>query len=404
MGMKSRFDSDAYYAELCELWPKKRSEFDCDRDKIAFVSKIVKQESYDEIKNIVECLVEDTGIPAKLPNLSEVIVKYARTRGKPMSSGTTVLTTAPPVDVEELYQRTNNKEASEAFIRVWNIWPRVPDYVERHKLALEAFLAAAKVFPPADLETATTAYANAFNSMTGGQIYPKSLKNFVSDINLLEEWVERARVAKSRAVDRTHFEAAYAWYPEFSGKGSERTIDASWVVYWRKVLLEERLDFLAYVNLYRRDRNQGDGIQFTKSFVVFCAEHKNMFSGPQVREAKTSLFARHVEPLALANGLDLRNIWGDNNDQPFTVQALTCLCETMLIKQAIREWFQRSVQIVWGCSSGNEKLHKIKDLVLAEEQVKSVDVDKLTDAVYNAIFDQEITKKPVVVSNVSHQA
>lgn len=396
------FNESEKWDELVELWPKKQGDLYWARDKAAFSKKVKSDEDFEKLKNHIECLLEDSPIN-KIGSLSDIINDLFKSNKKSAETQPQVAS-KPVLDHNELYQKTNDPELSRVFIKIWEVWPRMPDFLERRSFALEAFLSAARVLPLSDIETACLAYANAFGD--GSMTYPKSLKRFLGDKEGLDEWLQRANNKKGNEVIKKQFEAAYANYPQFTGKGVDKTREASWVAYWRAIKSDEKLDFLAMVKLYRRqrkgemidrDQSEEECVMYTKSFVAFVGEWRQLFTGNKVAEAKADIFAEHAIAYAKELGLDLNNIWGFDFP-PFFVRVLTYLCGTAgNIKEALREGIQRTVNLVTEAKNDPKKYHNILDMDKAIKEIENLDVDGFSTLVYNKILETKLYEIPLEV-------
>jgi len=237
--------------ELVDAYPKKRDKTFKAVEVLALKDLIKSEEDLQLVKNAIEIKLEDCAT-SRLPKLALLVMDCLKTpvvhKPKP-----TVTENAEPAT--SLYQtEDNSKELEKVFFQVWGSWPRNPDYVERRQPALAAFLSSAKVFPLEALQKACKSYSDSFGDGSNTTTYAKTLKNFLLDKELVEHWIELSSKKNTNQEDKAFFEIAYAWFPRFTNKESTKTKDASWVHYWRKVLPEERLEFLAACRCYRQKR------------------------------------------------------------------------------------------------------------------------------------------------------
>lgn len=400
---ETTFNADSAWEAILAVWPKKQSDLDYGRDKVTFIKCVKTQEDFEKLQNHLSVLTED--VPSfKLPFLSDVIIKLFRTPKKHVPIPVPLPSV---VDKEALYQSNDDPQVVEAFSQIWTTWPRSPNIIERRKNALAAFLAKVKVLPLADLETACQAYANAFGD-GGYMVFPKTLKNFLNDDEMVEEWLERATAAEKCQEEKKHFEVAYAWFPPFQGKELDRVKEASWVVYWRLIKYEQKLDFLSLVQLYRRQRKRETadmsseaGVMYTKSFATFVSEWQSTFTREtEVAEAKAGIFAQHAIAYAKDMGLDLNNIWGCC-PIPFFVNVLTYYCGTCAnIREAIKQGLTKTVNSVQEIKKDPKKFSNIKDLQKAVRETEGIDVDSFANALYDKIFSVKAYEMPPVIKNI----
>lgn len=392
------FDAEEQWNELVSCWPKKQGELYWARDRVAFDKKVKSEEDYEKLKNQVECILEDTPV-TKLPNLCDIINSLFKVNKKPVEIDNKPVA----LDQEELYKKTNDPEISKVFTKIWEVWPRSPDFVERRSNALDAFLAAARVLPLPDIETACITYANAFSDGSSSMVYPRSLKRFVSDHSYMQEWIDKNNNSKLYETEKKQFEVAYSWYPVFVGKDGKKTKDASWVVYWRSVQYAEKLDFLSVVKLYRRQRkaevisrdlSEDEGVSYTKSFINFVNDWKQVFTGNRVLEAKADIFAYQTIAFAREAGLDLNNIWGEDSE-PVFVRVLTYLCGTMPnIHAAIKEGLVRTVKLVEDVKNNPSVYNNIRDKAKALGEIPLVNVETLSESLYKRVFELKVYEMP----------
>lgn len=393
------FDAEEQWNELVSCWPKKQGELYWARDRVAFDKKVKSEEDYEKLKNQVECIMEDTPV-TKLPNLCDIINSLFKVNKKPVEIDNKPVA----LDQEELYKKTNDPEISKVFTKIWEVWPRSPDFVERRSNALDAFLAAARVLPLPDIETACITYANAFSDGSSSMVYPRSLKRFVSDRSYMQEWIDKNNNSKLYETEKKQFEVAYSWYPVFASKQLNKTKDASWVTYWRIVANEEKLDFLAAVKLYRSqrksdmiagDQSEEESATFTKSFVNFVSEWRQMFNNNRLTEAKGDIFAPHVTAFCKEMGLDVDNIWGEDEISSFFVRVLTYLSGTTgNIKNAIKEGLVRTVNLVKEVQENPKKYNNIKNLEKAIKETKGLDINRLTEDLYKRVCELKLLEMP----------
>jgi hypothetical protein len=312
-----------------------------------------------------------------------------------------------------LYQtEDNSKELEKIFFQVWGSWPRNPDYVERRQPALAAFLSTAKVFPLETLQKACKSYSDSFGEGSNTSTYAKTLKNFLLDKELVEHWIELSSKKNTNQEDKACFEVAYAWFPRFTNKESSKTKDSSWVHYWRKVLPEERLEFLVACRCYRQKRRSAwreegkevtmDEIaKYTRSFSTFVGEWKEAIKGDifgmaDLVEAKHDMVGDFLVKCLKEAGLDVVNIWGMNETGSFfTYMAMKHLYNKgMGIKEAVSYMLRQAPKVVEDKLKTTDYLHKIADVELAKRQMAGYDADALAALVYQKVLDAKLLEMP----------
>jgi hypothetical protein len=405
------FDLESKVEELIELWPKKRDKATKDIERKYLLSVINTEEIFLKIKNIIEIKIEDIPVP-KLTSLYAT-VKYQL--GLNQESGSLKENKTQPAVKTEYVKPViinPNKETEKVFNFIWEIWPRNPDFVERRQPALEAFSSASKVFALPDLQTACSAYADSFNEASANYVYSKTLKNFVSDGEMVEHWLETASIKTNNKVGKEVFEAAYAWYPDFTNKKADKTKEAAWVHYWRNVSPEDRLDFNAACRCYRQKRRSAwwaaGGVEisteeismYTRGFATFVqvwkeAAKTDIYTINELVEAKhgmVSLFL--IEELKRQN-LDVINIFGWNDGPFFANMVLKYyFSKGLSIKDGILAGLRQVPKVVDEKLNSKEYIMKIKDRELAKSQLIGYDAEKMAASVYQKLLDVKLTEMP----------
>ena len=395
--------------ELVDAYPKKRDKAFKASEVLALKDLIKSEEDLQLVKNAIEIKMEDCAT-SRLPRLAVLVMDCLKTpavhKAKP-----TVTENAEPAT--SLYQtEDNSKELEKAFFQIWGSWPRNPDYVERRQPALAAFLSSAKVFPRESLQSACKSYSDSFGDGPNTTTYAKTLKNFLLDKELVEHWIELSSKKDDRQEDKAFFEVAYAWFPRFTNKESSKTKEASWVHYWRKVLPEERLEFLAACRCYRQKRRSAwreegkevtmdDIAKYTRSFVSFVSEWKEAIKGDifgvaDIVEAKHDMVGNFLIKCLKESGLDVVNIWGSNEPGPFfTHMAMRyCYNKGMTIKEALVYMLRQAPKVVEDSLKATDRISKMANEELAKQQMSGYDADALAALVYQKILDAKLLEKP----------
>jgi len=313
-------------ANLVDMWPKDRKNTAKEIEIKLLLQNIKDESQFQELLNAVEIKIEDTPVK-KLPALAMFAMGVLNKNNKSVTPAPVI--TNKPVKVNKAEDA--NKKIEKSFNYIWDIWPKNPDYVEKRQRALEAFSSQVRALPLEEVQSACVAYAESFNE--GPSIYAKTMKNFLSDRELLGHWMEVSKNKANNKVDRDHFEAAYSRYPDFNNKTADKTIDSGWVVYWRKIQLSERLEFMAACMAYgdaRRQLFRNDNfdyskeeiVYYTKSFASFCSEwtkyeDNGLFDKFQLAQAKLDLTGNFIVQCLKENGVDVLNLWGKTDSGPF---------------------------------------------------------------------------------------
>jgi hypothetical protein len=408
--MPMDFDLDSKIEELIELWPKKRDrEFKAGEQKI-LEGFIKTEEDFQFAKNSIEVKIED-GNNNKLPNLVGFIAPLFNKKEQPKETLSVQEYQQP---LEPVFNKTqdNKKDAEKLFLTIWDIWPRNPEFVERRQPALDAFVSAARVFPLTDLETSCRAYADSFNDGSSNGVYSKSLKNFVSDKEMVEYYIEIFNNKSRNKDNKTVFESTYAWYPDFTNKKTPKVKEASWVQYWRFIKKEDQLDFMAACRCYKQKRKStwrsenGEMSReaiatYTKGFNAFVTEWKDavktgIYSNRELLEAKHDMLGDFLVQELTDNGLDVVNIWGWDDGPFFSNMALKYMFSLELsIKEAILELLKKAPEVVEQKLKATDFILKIKDADLAKKQMEGYDAVVLTEKVYQRILAVKLLEMPV---------
>lgn len=397
-------DVESLILEIVNLWPKKRSQED-KASEIAMLSSMFKSnEEWQQIKDAVEMKIEDLLPGSKIPSLVPFVLGVSPPSGSRLPKVSAVVSNTGSGG--GLYgDDIDQTEALKLFEKISNIWPQNPGYTEPTESAQVAFLAAARVIPLETLEKACQAYSDSFQRGMSSQVYAKTIRKFVSDKKLVEHWYEFSKSRSNYSLEEINqFNAAYAWYPDFTNKKLKKTQEAGWVMYWRNVPIDERLDFLAIVQAYARKRraecrsqelSAEEAIQFTKSFNSFTTEWGEALEGVALREAKADFCCRLLVSLFVKHGLNVINIWGESGDcQPMFRGVLTFYFQSESIKKAILTATKRTLEIPdetkkYGLS--------IKDRKTAEEQVAEVakNPEAFAERVYQELVALKLTEMPI---------
>ena len=391
-------DYDKWYDAIDSLWPKPRAYALRMEEKKIFEKYVKDEDDFTCLKNAIEILLEDK--PSKLPKLYMFIEKVL-SFNKPSDTTSEPQTTVeykPPVSSPVKSQ----KETENIFSTIFECWPNTLGATEPRSKALAAFSSACRCETPENIQKACQAYSDAFNA--GGMIYPLLLRNFLAEPDMISEWLAKFnnKTGFSDFVMK-QFEAAYAWYPEFSSKSTEKTKKASLVIWYRGVPKDERLDFMLSCKFYaeqRRnmaadfDQTMDEEVTFTKSFNTFVGEWKSLVDKHQAAFVKRDFISKDVKLLALENDVDLTNLCGNNlNGDFFSERAFPYLllkCPT--IKDAIRAMLEKTKEYVADMVAGNNP--NIVDKELAIRQTGAMDVEKVTEAIFSKIVETKSIVPP----------
>lgn len=382
---------------LIDRWPKKRSALTKAYEKEELLELIKTEEDFQNVFNSFEVKLEDTKA-VKLPGLV-VFIRGLLSKNENQTSLPEEKETKSVVLTKVF---NPNKEIEKAFNEIWDQWPKNPDFVERRQNALNAFIQAANTIGLEQLKTSCQTYVMNFNDASG--VYAKTLKNFVSDKELVEYYLELTKHTENREYEKACFETAYAWYPEFTGKNSPKTKDASWVVYWRNIADTERIDFLAHVRAYRLKRKYVDEEHnYTKSFQNFVNEWRHaaeydILTKREIMEGKDSVGGWFLVKLLLENGLDVENIWGGHYMSFFTESAMKCLyMQGYSFKDALFYMLSKAPEEVKERWDAKDPLYKMRDRELAKQQMIGFDPKALTEKVYNEFIKIKLFEMPPVI-------
>jgi hypothetical protein len=167
------------------------------------------------------------------------------------------------------------KEMRASFERVWKIWPK-NEARENLDVAESAYRSASKKFSLEDIEKTCVYYKEEFEDPSSKMIHPYHLSKFLEDEEKFASWKTRALFAPPQEV-LDIFDATWAWYPDFKGKGIERTRRDS-LRFWNYHIYSKDLQwrFICAVKQYARIRNRAkeksvENVKFTTSFVGFVA-------------------------------------------------------------------------------------------------------------------------------------
>lgn len=395
--------------ELIDLWPKKRDRDSKIIEKRYLSEVILSEEVFQAVKNAMEIKIEDTN-PAKLPALIAFVKSCL------------VVPTTPEKTIQEKSSQEpaaikvqDNKDAERLFLTIWDMWPRNPDFLERRQPALDAFISAARVFPLATLQTACITYADSFNDGSNSTVYAKTLKNFILDKELVEHWVSICSNKENNKGDREAFESAYSWYPDFSNKKTDKIREISWVNYWRNLKREDRLDFNAACRCYRQKRRSAWRAEcgevsletiamYTKGFSAFVIEWKDaintgLYTKNEIVETKCDMFGDFLVQELKENDLDVLNIWGWSDGPFFSTMALKYMfSKGFSVKDAVYEVLKQAPSVVEEKLNGNDYILKIKDPVLAKEQMIGYNAESLAAKMYQRLLEVKLIEMPVELS------
>lgn len=383
---------DKLYDEIDNLWPKPRAHLWRTEEKKAFEKFVKDEDDFNRLKNAVEILLEDK--PNKLPKLCLFIEKV-------FASNKPSAITSEPQPVAEYKSSVQlpvqgSREAENSFSTIYECWPTVLDRVESRSRALAAFLAACRTETPENIQKACQAYSDSFNAMEG-MIYPTLLRNFLAEPETIEEWLAKFN-NKTGFNDfvKQQFEAAYAWYPEFASKATEKTKKASLVIWYRCIPKDERLDFMLSCKYYAEqrknmaadfDQSMDEEVTFTKSFNTFVGDWKSLVDKHQAAFVKRDFISKDVKLLALENDVDLTNLYGGGMwEDFFSEKAFPCfLMRCPTIKDAIKAMLEKTHEYVADMVAGKNK--SILDKELAIRQTGAMDVEKVTEAIFSKIVE-----------------
>jgi hypothetical protein len=399
-------DTDVIIAEILANWPKKRDNETVGMER-SFL-ELLKDDGLDllKVKEMVEVKIEDTASVGRLPPLCTLLHAIRRQSGVGIAPPMSPLLAVPDVTATGLYSSPiDNTEAINIFDEIYSVWPQNPGFTERKENAQAAFLTALRVFPLKDLKTSCHAYADSFGDGSSSQTYAKSLKNFVSDRDLVKHWLD---FSTSRScvsdIDKQHFAAAYAWYPEFSNKKSPKVRDSSWVKYWRHIKPEERLDFMSYCQEYAKVRrnetrvqelNSDESTQYTKSFSNFVSDWRYVFEGRRIVDAKADFCSHVVISLCIKNDLDVVNIWGPGTEGPFFYGVLGFYFGSLpTIKDAILAAITKTLEVVKTKIREPETFCGIQNLALATKQVATINPVEFANRIYKVLMDTKLVELP----------
>lgn len=398
------FDIEQAFEEIKELWPKKKLTPKVDKN--VFDKHIRSEEDVITLKNAIEVFLEND--PSRVPLLYEFISKTFRSQEMalttPIKNGE--VTPDGGITNKGIYISKSKQEGNifleKKFDEIYETWPTTFDSVENRTKALAAFLSACKGETPENVLSACKTYSGAFNDATEGLVYPMLMRNFLADKETLSEWISKAN--GKGAFDeftKKQFDAAYAWYPDFSSKETDRTKKASMVVWYRSVPKDERLDFLICCKTYYYERikiiaesDSTNGNIFTKNFITFLGEWRQTLDKNDKAMNKRDMIGRIVCEVGLENDFDFRNIYGNYLEDFFLEKALPYfLYKLPTIRHAIRASIEKAIGNVGEAKKG--MLNYNIDLPLAEKQIASVNIDKLTDTIMNKLIEVKSIDMPL---------
>ena len=383
-------DIEQAFEDISDLWPKKKDKTLVEHDREVFNRVVLDDNDITRLRNAVEAFLEDN--PRKVPPLYQFIEKVFKSQPK-----------TPPIpsdgevaegNITNLYQKQDisNRELEKKFDELYKTWPRTMDNAESRTKALAAFLSACRGETPDNVLSACKTYSSAFYDASEGLVYPMLMRNFLSDKETLTEWI--SKVNGKGAFDEftgKQFEAAYAWYPEFSSKNTDRTKRASMVVWYRVIPKDERLDFLIHCKTYYYERikiiaeSDIPTHAFTKNFNTFMCEWRQVLDKNDSAMNKRDMIGKIVCQVALDNDFDFRNIYCDDPEDFFLDKALPYfLYKLPTIRHAIRASFEKAISTVDDARNG--RLNYVTDMDKAEKQIAALDIDKLTDIIMNELI------------------
>jgi hypothetical protein len=392
-------DIEQAFEDISDLWPKKKDKTLVEHDREVFNRVVLDDNDVTRLRNAVEAFLEDN--PRKVPPLYQFIEKVFKSQSKtpPTPSDGEVA----EGNITNLYQKQDigNQGLEKRFDELYETWPRSMNNAESRTKALAAFLSACRGETPENILSACKTYSGTFYDASEGLVYPMLMRNFLGDKETLTEWISKAN--GKGAFDeftRKQFDAAYAWYPEFNSKSTDKTKRASMVVWYRVIPKDERLDFLISCKTYYYERikniaeSDSHTNAFTKSFNTFMGEWRQVLDKNDNAMNKRDVIGRMVCDVALDNNFDLRNIYCDDPEDFFLEKALPYfLYKLPTIRYAIRASFEKAIGNVDDARNGS--LNYVKDMTLAEKQVAALDIDKLTDTIMNKLAEVKSIEMPL---------
>lgn len=263
-------DYDLLYEEIDGVWPVKRVFTVKELEKKRLQELVKTEEDVRKLKNKIEIEIEDKKDIRKLPVLVNLIQSAFRQ------------VTYQPI-VSELYVVEASKEPNEAenlFEEIYHVWPE-NEFRQNKKFAKQAFLEAAKKHSLEDLKAACQRYVEENSSPEKASLSVLGIKRFVSEDDILDNWIARSKTPVDN-YDTSHFDAAWAWYPEFKDNDKPEVKKDSLAFYKRFVKGNDVVDFYCAVKAYRSERIQeakeyediNDEEKYTKKFYNFIRQWK----------------------------------------------------------------------------------------------------------------------------------
>jgi hypothetical protein len=283
------YDTLPLYEEIDSLWPNKRSPAQKAEEKAALQSCVTSDSDAQSLKTKIEIKIEDTD-SKKLPPLISLFALPAPCKARP------VYAVVAPVEPEE----EPVDDVVQAFEEILAAWPE-NEIKQNEKYARIAFVACCRVKPFEDVKKACKRYIEEMNNPVKASTHMMGIKKFVSDDDILDNWLQKASVVPSN-YDAAFFDVAYEIYPEFANKKDERAKEESKSFYRRFVKEEEAVDFYCAVQSYssnrkddiktsqlRDDYDASNDSKFTKKFVTFVRTWK--------QQPRASQMVSLLEPL-----------------------------------------------------------------------------------------------------------
>ncbi len=320
-------------------WPIKRHVDVKAKEKEALAEVALSEEDEKRVRNKIEITIEDfKSSPRKIPSLISVL-----------SSLRSAVVKAPAVSyVEQMEpQEEEPDHALTAFKEIFDAWPE-NEKSQNEKFARHAFMQAVKQHSLEDVKKACDKYIQKMNDPSTATVHFLGIKRFVSDDEILEDWIQKATVYKSD-YDTSLFEAAYAWYPDFKGKNDPGTIEDSLIFYKRFIKENDCLEFYAAVKSYElemRDKIrefrasdewvEADENKFVKKFVNFIRVWKKVIRHEETFDLLYDQFLASMK----ARNIPYQYVYPEGEQRYFT-SALMYTCV-----QKDREGNERSCVVI----------------------------------------------------------
>lgn len=312
---------DELYIEIDGLWPLRRNAVHKASEKDLLCKAIESGADAVSIISYLEgVLAENT--KGKLPQLLDILPKFIQTKPVVIETSKVYTNIQKPVSTPTESQ----KGLKDTFDEIFKQWPRNFNYPQSSQRAFEAFEQKCAECGVEKVAAVCFYYVNEFNTMASGKIFPLSMKNFLlSEERYYEAWDEQYQAQNGETYDRSYFDAAWSWYPNFPNRFSENSRRDGLIMYRRFIGEHNMIDFLCAVKAYRSEQGDVDSegnpipeherIKYVRSFAKFFAHWESMRDRNIACEFDKQV-ADFIEPevrkVAQENGIELRGVFPDN--------------------------------------------------------------------------------------------